>query len=113
MPINYLLIEALREFHGYYTDEFKVECPTGPGKLLSLNEVADELSKRLIRLFVRGPDGQRPIHGPDKRLQEDPAFRDHVLFYEQFHGDTGRGIGASHQTGWSAMVALLIDRMSG
>jgi hypothetical protein len=113
MPINYLLIEALREFHGYYTDEFKVECPTGSGMLLSLGEVADELSRRLIRLFVRGPDGQRPIYGSHQLQQEDPAFRDHVLFFEHFHGDTGRGIGASHQTGWSAMVALLIERIAG
>ena len=111
MPLNYLLIEALREFHGYYTDEFKVECPTGSGQLLTLNEVADELSRRLTRLFLRGPDGRRPINGDDKRLQEDAAFRDHVLFYEHFHGDTGRGLGASHQTGWSAMVALLIGRV--
>jgi len=111
MPLNYLLIEALREFHGYYTDEFKVECPTGSGKFLTLNEVADELSRRLTRLFLRGPDGRRPINGDDKRLQEGAAFRDHVLFYEHFHGDTGRGLGASHQTGWSAMVALLIGRV--
>ena len=111
MPLNYLLIEAIREFHGYYTDEFKVECPTGSGTLLTLNEVADELSRRLTRLFLRGPDGRRPFNGADERLQTDPAFRDHVLFYEYFHGDTGRGIGASHQTGWSAMVALLIDRL--
>jgi len=79
--------------------------------LLTLNEVADELSRRLTRLFLRGADGRRPINGDDKRLQEDPAFRDHVLFYEHFHGDTGRGLGASHQTGWSAMVALLIGRV--
>jgi len=111
MPLNYLLIEALREFHGYYTDAFKVECPTGSGQLLTLNEVADELSRRLTRLFLRGPDGRRPINGEDKRLQEDAAFADHVLFYEHFHGDTGRGLGASHQTGWSAMVALLIGRV--
>lgn len=108
LPINYLLIEALREFHGYYTAEFKVECPTGSGILMSLDEVADELSRRLVRLFLKGADGRRPVYGASTMEQEDPAFRDHVLFYEHFHGDTGRGLGASHQTGWSALVALLM-----
>ena len=111
MPLNYLVIEALREFHGYYTDEFKVECPTGSGNVMSLSEVADELSRRLVKLFARAPDGRRPAHGHCRLHQEDPAFRDLVLFHEHFHGDTGRGLGASHQTGWSALVALLIDRV--
>jgi len=111
MPMNYLLIGALREFHSYYTDEFKVECPTGSGNLLTLDQVADELSRRMMRLFLRGADGRRPVHGDCHLHQGHPAFRDHLLFYEHFHGDDGRGLGASHQTGWSALVALLIDRV--
>ena len=111
MPINYLLIEALREFHGYYTDDFKVECPTGSGTLMTLAEVADEISRRLVRLFLRGPDGRRPIHGDSRLHQEDPDFTEHLLFHEHFHGDTGRGLGAAHQTGWTALVALLIDQL--
>jgi hypothetical protein len=112
MPLNYLLIEALREYHSYYTDEFKVECPTGSGTFLTLAEVADELSRRLTRLFLRDETGRRPVHGDCQLHQEDAAFRDNVFFYEHFHGDTGRGLGASHQTGWSALVALLIDRVN-
>jgi hypothetical protein len=108
MPVNYLLIESIHEFHRYYGEDFKVECPVGSGKLLNLREVAEELSRRLCRLFLRGADGKRPVLG-DHPVQQDPEFRDHVLFYEYFHGDTGRGVGASHQTGWSGLVALLLQ----
>ena len=108
MPVNYLLIESIYEFHRYYGEDFKVECPVGSGKLLTLREVAEELSRRLCRLFLRGADGRRPVLG-DHPVLQDPEFRDHVLFYEYFHGDTGRGVGASHQTGWSGLVALLLQ----
>jgi hypothetical protein len=109
MPVNYLLIESLHRFHRYYGDDFTVECPVGSGHFLSLRQVADELSRRLTNLFLRGPDGRRPVFGDDRLQQDDPAFRDHVLFYEYFHGDTGRGVGASHQTGWTGLVALLLQ----
>jgi Mannosylglycerate hydrolase MGH1-like glycoside hydrolase domain len=108
MPVNYLLIESLRRFHRYYGDEFKVECPTGSGRYLSLHEVAIELSRRLSRLFLRDETGRRAVFGDSERHRNDPAFRDHVLFYEYVHGDTGRGIGASHQTGWTGLVAMLL-----
>ncbi|MEW6273183.1 MAG: glucosidase [Thermodesulfobacteriota bacterium] len=107
-PVNYLLIEALQQFHWYYSDDFKVECPTGSGTLLSLGEVADELSRRLIRIFARDGEGRRAVFGPNDLLQRDPHFRDHLLFYEYFNGDDGSGLGASHQTGWTALVAKLI-----
>jgi hypothetical protein len=112
-PINYLLIEALQKFHHYYSDDFRVECPTGSGKFLSIREIADELSRRLIRLFTRGADGRRPFLGDNPTLQTDPLWRDLLLFHEYFHGDTGAGLGASHQTGWTALVAKLIDQQSG
>ena len=109
MPVNYLLVESLYEFHRYYGDDFRVECPTGSGTYLSLYQIAQELSQRLSSLFLRGPDGRRPVFGDNRISQEDPAFRDCVLFYEYFHGDTGRGLGASHQTGWTGLVALLLQ----
>lgn len=95
MPINYLLVESIRKFHAYYGDDFLVECPTGSGMMLTLRQVADELSARLRRLFVRGDGGSRPSLGPDARFRDDPHFRDHLLFHEYFHGDDGRGFGAS------------------
>lgn len=107
-PVNYLIIESLQKFHHYYGDDFKVECPTGSGQMLTIAEVADELSKRLTRLFLRGPDGRRPALGNYEKLQRDPHFRDYLLFYEYFHGDSGRGVGASHQTGWTGLVAKLL-----
>ncbi|MBV9599900.1 MAG: glucosidase [Chloroflexi bacterium] len=107
MPINYLLIEALRKFHHYYGDDFRVECPTASGQELTLDEIAAELSRRLTRLFLRGEDGRRPVFGDNQLLQTDPRWRDNLLFYEYFHGDTGAGLGASHQTGWTALVANL------
>ncbi len=108
MPINILLIDSLREFQRYYGDEFQVECPVGSGTMVSLQQVADMLSQRLTTLFLRGPDGRRAFLGDDALSQTDPEFRDHLLFHEYFHGDTGRGLGASHQTGWTGCIALLL-----
>ena len=108
MPVNYLIIESLQKFHHYYGDDFKVECPTGSGKFLTLLEVANELSRRLAHLFLRGSDGRRAAFGDSVKLQNDPHFRDYILFSEFFHGDTGRGLGASHQTGWTGLIAKLL-----
>lgn len=108
MPINFLLIESLQKFHHYYGDAFKVECPTGSGKFINLDEVADELTRRLARLFLKGADGQRPVLKYHSKLATDPHFKDYVLFHEYFHGDSGRGVGASHQTGWSGLIAKLL-----
>jgi len=109
MPVNYLLVESLQRFHYYYGDDFKVECPTGSGVYMSLNEVADELSCRLSRLFLRGADGRRPVFGDNELMQRDPHFMNYILFHEYFHGDSGRGMGASHQTGWTGLVARLLQ----
>ncbi len=109
-PINVLIIDALRRYHHYYGDEFRVECPTGSGTMLSLQEVADELSRRLSTIFLRGRDGRRPVFGKNEIAQNDPHWRDHLLFYEYFHGDTGAGLGASHQTGWTALIARLLTQ---
>ena len=106
-PINFLLIEALQKFHHYYSDDFKVECPTGSGTYLTLRQIADELSRRLIGLFVRDGRGHRAYLTGDRRA-DDPRWRDHLLFHEYFDGDTGRGLGASHQTGWTGLVAKLL-----
>jgi hypothetical protein len=108
MPVNFMLVEALYSFHHYYGDEFRVEYPTGSGVTLSLREIADALAVRLTQLFLRGADGRRAAFGTASMQQDDPHFRDHVLFYEYFHGDTGAGLGASHQTGWTGLVALLL-----
>jgi hypothetical protein len=110
MPINFLIIESLQKFHHYYGDDFKVECPTGSGRWLNLNEVADELSRRLGGLFLAGADGKRAVLNYHPKLVGDPHFRDHLLFHEYFHADNGRGIGASHQTGWTGVVAKLLQR---
>ncbi|MDB5343933.1 MAG: Mannosyl oligosaccharide glucosidase [Schlesneria sp.] len=107
-PVNYLLIEALERYHHFYGDSFKVECPTGSGQLMTLQQVAHELSQRLSTLFLPDGEGQRPCHGGDERFATDTHWRDLVLFYEYFHGDTGRGMGASHQTGWTALVTRLL-----
>ena len=112
-PINYLLIESLQKFHHYYGDTLKVECPTGSGRMLNLGEVAVELSRRLIKMFLRNGDGQRPIYGGLRVFQDEPHWRDHILFYEYFHGDNGAGLGASHQTGWTGLVAKLIQQSGG
>jgi hypothetical protein len=107
-PVNYLLVESIRRFHNYYGDDFKVECPTGSGNLMTLHEVADELANRLTRIFLPDKNGKRPVFNHHPKLQADPHFRDHLLFYEYFHGDCGRGVGASHQTGWTGLIAALI-----
>jgi hypothetical protein len=109
-PVNYLLIESLQKFYHYYGDDLRVECPTGSGRMMNLWEVACELSDRMTRLFLRGPDGRRPADGARERPFSDPQFRDYVRFYEYFHGDTGEGLGASHQTGWTALVAKLLQQ---
>ena len=109
MPVNVLLIRALLNFHQYYGDNFKVECPTGSGKLMNLFEVAKEISDRLSRIFLRDGQGRRPVYGGTEKFQSDPHWRDHILFYEYFHGDNGAGLGASHQTGWTGLVAKLIE----
>ena len=109
-PLNFLLIEALRTFHRYYGDDFLVEHPTGSGVHLPLDRVADDLASRLVGIFRRDGDGRRPVFGSDERSQTHPGWRDDLLFYEYFHGDTGAGLGASHQTGWTALVAPLMER---
>jgi hypothetical protein len=108
-PINMLLIRALITHYRYYGDDLRVECPTGSGTMMTLFEVARELSRRLASTFLRGPDGHRPVYGGTKLFQEDPHWRDLILFYEYFHGDNGAGLGASHQTGWTGLVARLIQ----
>jgi hypothetical protein len=112
MPVNYLLIENLRRFYLFYGDGLKIECPTGSGVMLTLNEIADELCRRLLKLFLRGPDGRRPVFGPYEKFQTDPHFKDYILFHEYFHGDNGRGCGASHQTGWTGLIANLISQLA-
>ncbi|HEX3624730.1 MAG TPA: glucosidase [Verrucomicrobiae bacterium] len=109
MPVNYLLIESLQKFHYYYGDDFKIECPTGSGKFMSILEVSCELGRRLTMLFLKGADGQRPVLKYHPKLATDPHFKDYVLFHEYFDGDTGRGVGASHQTGWSGLIARLLQ----
>jgi mannosylglycerate hydrolase MGH1-like protein len=109
-PVNFLLVESLQRFHYYLGDDFTVECPTGSGRQMNLSEVAAELSRRLARTFLRDADGRRPVHGSDTRFQNDPHWRDLLLFYEYFHGDNGRGVGASHQTGWTGLVAKLLQQ---
>jgi len=111
-PVNYLLVESLEAYHHFYGDELQVECPTGSGRMMNLKQVADELALRLTRIFVPGADGARPCHGGDARYADDPAFKDLVLFYEYFHGETGRGVGASHQTGWTSLITRFIDMLS-
>jgi Glycosyl hydrolase family 63 C-terminal domain len=108
-PVNYLLIESLQKFHHYYGGDFKVECPTDSGNFMTIEEVAEELSRRLTRIFLRDEGGRRAVFGDHPKLQHDPHFRDHLLFYEYFHGDTARGVGAAHQTGWTGLVAKLLQ----
>lgn len=109
MPINYLFIEALRKYHRYYGDSFRIEYPTGSGNSLTLNEIAMKLSQRVTNVFMKDEQGGRPINGGDRTYREDPYFRDLILFYEYYHADTSTGLGASHQTGWTALVAEMIE----
>jgi len=110
MPLNYLITEALRRFYLCLGEDFTVELPTGSGRQVCLAEVADELSDRVVSIFLEAPDGRRPLFGDYDQLQPDPSWRDQLLFHEYFHGDTGAGLGASHQTGWTGLVAELIAR---
>jgi hypothetical protein len=109
MPVNLLLVRALQQFYLYYGDSFKVECPTGSGKLMNLFEVSKEISQRLTSTFTRDEHGRRPVYGGTEKFQTDPHWRDYILFYEYFHGDNGAGLGASHQTGWTGVTAMLIQ----
>jgi hypothetical protein len=109
MPVNALLIRALLIFHSYYGDNFKIECPTGSGKLMNLFEVAKEIAERLESIFLRDKSGRRPVYGGTEKFQTDPQWKDYILFYEYFHGDNGAGLGASHQTGWTGLVGKLIE----
>lgn len=112
-PINFLIIEGLQRFHHYYGDGLQVECPTGSGNMMTLDAVATELSRRLMKLFLRDDDGKRAIYGGLEKFQNDPLWRDHILFHEYFHGDNGAGLGASHQTGWTGLVAKLLQQSGG
>jgi hypothetical protein len=108
MPVNYLLIRALRRFYHYYGNDLKVECPTGSGKMMNLMEASDEIAERIVKIFKRDESGRRPLYGKMEKFQKDPHWNDYIQFHEYFHGDTGFGIGAAQQTGWTALVAKLI-----
>lgn len=107
MPVNMLIVRSLLQYDQYYGDDFKVECPTGSGQWMTLYEVAHEISNRLASIFLRNDEGKRPVYGGTTIFQDDPHWRDFILFHEYFHGDDGAGLGASHQTGWTGIV----DRM--
>ena len=109
-PLNYLIVESLMRYYRFYGDDLTVECPTGSGQLMTLQEVSQELARRLSNLFLPDANGRRPCHGDADAYARDPHWRDLVLFYEYFNPDTGRGLGASHQTGWTALVADLLAR---
>ena len=109
MPVNALIIRALQNFYGYYGDSFQIECPTGSGHMMNLFEVSKEISSRLTRIFLKDENGRRPVYGGTEKFQIDPEWKDNILFYEYFHGDNGAGLGASHQTGWTGLVAKLIQ----
>ena len=105
MPVNSLIIRALSNYYAYYGDDFTVECPTGSGRHMNLYQVAEEITRRLVSIFLRDNNGRRPVYGGTRKFQDDPHWRDLVLFYEYFHGDNGAGLGASHQTGWTGIIA--------
>ena len=109
MPVNALLIRGLLNMYQFYGNDLRVECPTGSGQHLTLFEVAKEIARRLSAIFLRSSDGRRPVYGGTQKFQQDPHWRDYILFYEYFHGDNGVGLGASHQTGWTGLVALALD----
>jgi hypothetical protein len=109
MPVNAMIIRALLNFYLYYGDNFTIECPTGSGKMMNLFEVSKEIADRLSRIFLRNKQGKRPVYGGTEKFQNDPHWRDYILFYEYFHGDNGAGLGASHQTGWTGLVAKTIQ----
>jgi hypothetical protein len=112
-PVNYLMIESLQKYHHYYGEALQVELPTGSGRFASLEAAAADLSRRLCRIFLRDANGRRPVFGAEALFHEDPHWRDFIPFYEYFHGDTGAGLGASHQTGWTALAAKLIQQTGG
>jgi hypothetical protein len=112
MPVNFLLVESLRRFHEFYGDSLTVECPARSGRRMNLSEIADELCRRLVSIFQRDEEGKRPVYGRFKKFQNDPHWRDYIQFHEYFHGDSGAGIGASHQTGWTALVVALAAQSS-
>ncbi|MEI2756599.1 MAG: hypothetical protein V9F46_09080 [Chitinophagaceae bacterium] len=107
-PMNFLFIESLRKFHFFYTDDFKIEYPTSSGKYITLKEAGTELACRMLNIFLKDKNGNRPVYGENKKMQTDPNFNQYILFHEYFHGDNGKGLGASHQTGWTGMIANLI-----
>ncbi len=109
-PVNYLLLESLLKFHSYFGDEFKIEYPTGSKNFITLKEIAKLIADKLIEIFKKDENGNRPLFGKNEKFQKDPHFKDHILFYEYFHGDTGEGLGASHQTGWTGLIAEIIHQ---
>jgi hypothetical protein len=111
MPVNFLILNALQQYHLYYGEMFQIECPTGSGAMKTLDQVADELARRLARIFLRDKEGKRPVFGSCQLFNTDPHWRDLIPFHEYFHGDTGRGCGASHQTGWSGLIAAILIGM--
>jgi hypothetical protein len=108
MPVNALIIRGLLQYYLFYGDTFTIECPTGSGRQMTLYQVAEELARRLGSMFLRDENGRRPVYGATEKFQGDPHWRDLVLFYEYFHGDNGAGIGASHQTGWTGVIARIM-----
>jgi hypothetical protein len=108
MPVNFLILNALHQYHLYYGETFQIECPTGSGTMKTLDQVADELAQRLARIFLLDKEGKRPVFGSCSLFNNDPHWRDLIPFHEYFHGDTGRGCGASHQTGWTGLIAEIL-----
>jgi hypothetical protein len=108
MPVNVLVIRALLQYYSYYGDDFTIDCPTGSGRQMNLYQVAEEIGRRLTNIFLRDNSGNRPVYGGTRKFQEDPHWRDCLLFYEYFHGDNGAGLGASHQTGWTGAIARIL-----
>ena len=108
MPVNGLIVRALLQYYSYYGDDFAIECPTGSGRQMNLYQVAEEITRRLTGIFLRDEAGRRPVYGGARKFQDDPHWRDHLLFYEYFHGDSGAGLGANHQTGWTGIIARLM-----
>jgi hypothetical protein len=109
MPMNFLILRALLNLYQFYGNEFTVECPTGSGRYMNLFEVASELARRLKNIFLRDQNGRRPVYGGISKFQDDPHWKDYILFHEYFHGDNGAGLGASHQTGWTGLIAPILD----
>jgi hypothetical protein len=109
LPVNVLILRGLLSMYAFYGDDFKVECPTGSGKYMTLFEVSKEIGRRLSCIFLRDESGNRPVYGGSRKFQDDPYWKDYVLFYEYFHGDNGAGLGASHQTGWTGLIARSLD----